>query len=121
MQLVEVRLREGLTVSAELAAEYRRWVAWNAHGNNKNAPLVPEMPPGVRVVRLATREPPVSLVPKVWVVVTDSELFARSTLGRLEQALAGNHWGAGNRTIDELIDCLKQVGVEVELIGKRTS
>jgi hypothetical protein len=73
----------------------------------------PEMPAGVRLISWTPKRPPVVLTR--WLVVTDTELFVRHTLGQLSAAVAGRTWAAGNWSIRELIDRLEQVGVKVEL------
>ena len=77
---------------------------------------VPEMPAGVRLISWIPKKPPVVLTR--WSVVTDTELFARSTLEQLGAALAGNNWGAGNWSVRELIERLEQVGVKVEIASR---
>jgi hypothetical protein len=79
---------------------------------------IPAMPPGVRLVRWDLKQPPVAI--ETCAVVTDSALFARTTLEQLRTALAlPNRWIGWS--IQQLIDRLAQIGVEVTLesTGKR--
>ena len=75
---------------------------------------VPAMPPGVRLVRWSLKEPPVA-IEMCTTVVINPDRFAKSTLLQLQAALKGKRWLAGHWTTAELVERLKQVGVEVEL------
>lgn len=71
------------------------------------------MPPGVRLLRWAPKEPPVSL--QQCSVVIDVERFISATLAQLRARLEGKDFVAGNWPQRELIERLEQVGVEVEV------
>jgi hypothetical protein len=71
------------------------------------------MPPGVRLVRWAPKQPPVVL--QHCSVVIDVDKFISSTLAQLQARLGGKDFLAGNRPTRELIERLEQVGVEVEV------
>jgi hypothetical protein len=71
------------------------------------------MPPGVRLVRWAPKEPPVLL--HQCSVVIDVEKFISATLAQLWARLEGKDFLAGNWPQRELIERLEQVGVEVEV------
>jgi hypothetical protein len=71
---------------------------------------IPAMPPNVRLVRWDLKPPPVAI--ETCAVVTDSALFARSTLEQLRTALAQPKQWIG-WSIPQLIDRLAQVGVAV--------
>ena len=74
---------------------------------------LPPMPPGVRLVRWAPKEPPVLL--QQCSVVIDVEKFISATLAQLRARLEGRDFLAGNWRQRELIERLEQVGVEVEV------
>jgi len=74
---------------------------------------VPAIPPGVRLIGWNLKEPPVAI--ETCSVVIDPARFAKSTLLQLQAALKGKRWLAGHWTTVELIERLKQVGVEVEM------
>jgi hypothetical protein len=76
---------------------------------------IPTMPPGVRLIEWNLKEPPVAI--ETCAVVTDSALFARSTLEQLRKALAQPTRWVG-WSIPQLIDRLAQVGVTVALESK---
>jgi hypothetical protein len=71
---------------------------------------VPAMPPGIRLVEWKLKEPPVAI--ETCAVVTDSSVFARTTLEQLRLALANPKRWVG-WTVPQLIDRLAQVGVTV--------
>ena len=73
---------------------------------------IPAMPPGVRLIEWKLKEPPVAI--ETCAVVTDSGLFARTTLEQLRIALAEPKRWVG-WTVPQLIDRLAQVGVNVSL------
>lgn len=73
---------------------------------------IPAMPPSVRLVRWDLKQPPVAI--ETCAVVTDSALFARTTLEQLGTALAQPKRWVG-WSIPQLIDRLTQVGVVVAL------
>ena len=68
------------------------------------------IPPGVRLIEWKLKEPPVAI--ETCAVVTDSDLFARTTLEQLRIALAEPKRWVG-WTVPQLIDRLAQVGVSV--------
>jgi hypothetical protein len=73
---------------------------------------VPAMPTGVRLINWNLKEPPVVL--DMASVVTDSALFARTTLEQLQTALRQPKRWVG-WSVPQLVDRLKQVGVEIEV------
>ena len=75
---------------------------------------VPTMPPGVRLISWELKEPPVAIEMCTTVVINPAR-FAKSTLLQLQAALKGKRWLAGHWSTAELVERLKQVGVEVEL------
>jgi len=74
---------------------------------------LPPMPPGVRLVRWAPKQPPVVL--QQWSVVIDVDKFISATLAQLRARLEGKDFLAGNWGQRDLIERLEQVGVEVEV------
>jgi hypothetical protein len=70
------------------------------------------MPAGVRLIEWNLKQPPVAI--ETCAVVTDSGLFARTTLEQLRIALAGPKRWVG-WSVPQLIDRLAQVGVRVAL------
>ncbi|MGA2687160.1 MAG: hypothetical protein ABSE85_03725 [Candidatus Korobacteraceae bacterium] len=74
---------------------------------------LPPMPPGVRLVRWAPKQPP--LVLQQCSVVIDVDKFISSTLAQLQARLEGRDFLAGNWGQRDLIERLEQVGVEVEV------
>jgi len=72
------------------------------------------IPPSIRLVRWAPKQPPVVLEQSS--VVIDVEKFALKTLEQLGHALARRSWLAGNWSVRTLMERLEQVGVKVELI-----
>ena len=66
---------------------------------------IPLMPPGVRLVSWDLKHPPVAI--ETCAVVTDSALFARSTLEQLRVAMAEPRRWVG-WTVPQLIDRLAQ-------------
>lgn len=74
---------------------------------------VPAMPPGITLISWDLKRPPVAI--ETCSVVINPASFAKSTLLQLRAALAGKHWAAGHWTTAELIERLRQVGVEVEI------
>ena len=73
---------------------------------------IPAMPAGVQLVSWNLKEPPVAI--EVCSVVTDTALFARTTLQQLQIALATPKRWVG-WTVSQLIDRLAHVGVIVVL------
>lgn len=73
---------------------------------------VSPIPPGVRLIEWKLKEPPVAI--ETCAVVTDSGLFARTTLEQLRVALAEPKRWVG-WSVPQLIDRLAQVGVSVAL------
>jgi hypothetical protein len=74
--------------------------------------VIPTMPPGVHLVSWKLKEPPIAL--EVCSLVTDTALFAKTTLQQLQIALAAPKRWVG-WTVPQLIDRLAQVGVIVAL------
>jgi hypothetical protein len=74
--------------------------------------VVPAMPAGVCLVTWNLKEPPVAV--DICSVVTDTELFAHSTLEQLRVALSEPERWVG-WSVPQLIDRLAQVGVTVLL------
>jgi hypothetical protein len=70
----------------------------------------PAMPPCVRLVAWKLKEPPVAI--ETCAIVTDSALFARTTLEQLRSALAQPKRWVG-WSVAQLLDRLAQVGVIV--------
>jgi hypothetical protein len=77
--------------------------------------VVLAMPPGVRLLAWNLKKPPVAI--ETCAVVTDSALFARTTLEQLRRALAHPKRRVG-WSVPQLIDRLAQVGVIVALESK---
>jgi hypothetical protein len=75
---------------------------------------VPTMPPGVHLVSWELKEPPVVL--EMCSVVTNTALFAKTTLEQLRTALANPRRWVG-WSVPQLVDRLAQVGVQVKLDG----
>jgi hypothetical protein len=75
---------------------------------------IPPMPEGVRLVRWERKLAPIVLTR--YSVVTGVERFVRMTLMELKAALAGNRWQSGHWSVRELVDRLKQCGVQVETV-----
>ena len=71
---------------------------------------IPEMPPGVRLIRWSLKQPPVAI--EACAVVTDPPLFAVRTLEQLRIVMLESARWVG-WTLPELIDRLRQVGVDV--------
>lgn len=74
---------------------------------------LPPMPPGVRLVRWAPKQPPVVL--QRCFIVIDVEKFISATLAQLRARLEGNDFLAGNWSERELVERLEQLGAEVEV------
>jgi hypothetical protein len=70
------------------------------------------MPKGVRLIEWNLKQPPVAI--ESFAVVTDPDLFARTTLEQLRIALAEPKRWVG-WSVPQLIDRLAQVGVLVTL------
>ena len=79
----------------------------------------PAMPEGVTLSRWMLKKAPIVLTR--WSVVTDVHSFVSSTLAQLGEALRGGTWLAGNWSVQELVDRLRQVGVEVEIPSRGIS
>ena len=73
---------------------------------------IPAMPPGVRLKRWNLKQPPVAIETRA--VVTDTALFARTTLEQLRTVLVQPSRWIG-WSMPQLIDRLAQVGVIVSL------
>jgi hypothetical protein len=73
---------------------------------------IPSMPPGVRALCWNLKAPPVAI--DSCSIVTDCDLFARTTLEQLRLRLAEPGRWLG-WSLPQLIDRLQQVGVVVEL------
>ena len=80
--------------------------------DDTTAAAISAMPPGVRLVNWKLKEPPVAI--ETCAVVTDSGLFARTTLEQLGMALANPRRWEG-WSVPQLLDRLAQVGVMVTL------
>jgi len=78
----------------------------------KEAP-VSTMPPGVRLMKWAPKEPPIAIVRMG--VVTDVHKFIAATLLQVKARLQGKDFLAGSWSLRDLIDRLEQVGVEVAI------
>jgi hypothetical protein len=74
---------------------------------------IPAMPPGVRLVEWSLKQAPIAI--DSCSVVTGPTFFARTTVEQLRIALAEPKRWVG-WTVPQLIDRLKQVGVEVALV-----
>jgi hypothetical protein len=74
--------------------------------------VIPPMPPGVHLVSWNLKEPPVAI--EVCSLVTDTALFAKTTLQQLQIAMAMPQRWLG-WTVPQLINRLAQVGVIVAL------
>jgi hypothetical protein len=72
--------------------------------------VAPAMPRGVVLMEWTLKEPPVAI--ETYAVVTDSDLFARTTLEQSRIALAEPRRWVG-WSVAQLIDRLAQVGVRV--------
>ena len=77
--------------------------------------VIPAMPPQVKLVEWSPKEPPIAI--ESCAVVVDVARFVQSTLGQLERALANPKRWVG-WTVPQLVDCLQQVGVLVEVEGR---
>lgn len=73
---------------------------------------IPMMPPGVRLIHWNLKKSPVAI--ESCAVVTDTALFARTTLEQLRVALTQPKRWVG-WSVPQLVDRLAQVGVFVEL------
>lgn len=73
---------------------------------------IPSMPPGVRLIEWNLFDPPIII--ETYAVVTDTALFARSTLDQLRTALTQRKRWVG-WSIPQLVDRLRQVGVTVTI------
>jgi hypothetical protein len=74
--------------------------------------VIPPMPPGIRLVKWDIKEAPVAI--SYYAVVTDPTLFVSTTLGQLKAALENPKRWVG-WTVPQLLDRLRQVGVDVAL------
>jgi hypothetical protein len=79
----------------------------------KDRAKIPPMPPGVRAHRWNLKAPPVAI--DSCSIVTDCDLFARTTLEQLRIASTEPKRWIG-WTLPQLIDRLRQVGVDVEIV-----
>jgi hypothetical protein len=79
---------------------------------------IPSMPPGVRLVEWHLKEPPIGI--ETATVVTDPDLFARTTLAQLGVTLVDPDRRVG-WSVPQLIERLSQVGaiVTIELTTSR--
>jgi hypothetical protein len=78
----------------------------------------PQMPTGVRLLGWNLKKAPVAV--ETCAVVTDTALFARSTLEQLGTALAQRSRWVG-WSVPQLIDRLAQVGVTVKLAAEENN
>jgi hypothetical protein len=105
----------------ELREELKGQVAFlRAHRDEVSAFLreranSPAMLPGAHLVSWNLKEPPIAI--EVCSIVTNSVLFARTTLEQLRIALAHPKQWVG-WSVPQLIDRLAQVGVMVEIESK---
>lgn len=76
----------------------------------------PPMPQGVRLLRWAPEPPPVAITN--WNVVNDVPRFIQATLNKLQAAMSGRNWSAGNWSVRQLVERLEQVGVKVSVEEK---
>ena len=121
---VELRLERNRVVmrfpTEELRKELNGQLAFlRTHKNEVSVLLrerkaVPTMPPGVHLVSWKLKEPPVAI--ETCTVVTDTALFAKSTLEQLRIALAQPKRWVG-WSVPQLLDRLAQVGVLVALVA----
>lgn len=74
---------------------------------------VPAIPDGLRLVRWEPKPAPIALTRVE--IVTDVSMFVAMTLLELKEALGGQRWLAGNRSVRELIERLEECGVVVEV------
>lgn len=72
---------------------------------------IPPVPPGVRLILWSLRNPPIAI--ESCAVVTDTTLFARTTLEQLRVALENPKRWVG-WSVPQLVERLAQVGVVVE-------
>jgi len=122
---VELRLEGNKVVmrfpSLELRNELNGQLAFlRSHKNAvslflREREAVPTMPPGVHLVSWELKEPPVVL--EMCSVVTNTALFAKTTLEQLRTALANPRRWVG-WSVPQLVDRLAQVGVQVKLDGR---
>lgn len=71
----------------------------------------PAMPPGIRLIGWQLKQPPIAI--ETCSVVMNPHVFAVVTLNQLDYALTTKRWTGWS--IPQLVDRLKQVGVQVEL------
>jgi hypothetical protein len=76
-------------------------------------PTCPPMPIGVRLVRYEPRKPPVAV--DVCSVVTDVPKFIERELRDLDSRLNSPWTIRGGWSVPQILDRLRQVGVEVEI------
>ncbi|OFV95124.1 MAG: hypothetical protein A3F68_10660 [Acidobacteria bacterium RIFCSPLOWO2_12_FULL_54_10] len=75
--------------------------------------LPPPLPSGVRLVLYSPKMPPIAI--EQCAIVTNVDLFIRSTLADLKAKLNGATGASGGWTVPQLLDHLRQVGVVVEV------
>ena len=73
----------------------------------------PPLPRGVRLVLYAPKTPPVAI--EQCSVVTNVDLFIRTTLADLEAKLGDTAGVKGGWTVPQMIDRLRQVGLVLEI------
>ncbi len=73
----------------------------------------PPLPLGVRLVSYAPKKPPIGI--ESWSVVTDVETFIRTTLADLDARLNNPVAIHGGWSVWQMLDRLRQVGLEVEI------
>lgn len=98
------QLAEQVGILRTRRVEVAHWL--KARGN------IPPMPPGVRTLCWNLKLPPVAI--DSCSIVTDCDLFARTTLEQLRIALAEPGRWLG-WTLPQLIDRLRQVGVDLAM------
>jgi hypothetical protein len=67
----------------------------------------------IQVVSWDLKPPPIAVTRSS--VVVDPAKFAETTIRQLEAALAGKPWLSGQRSVSDLCERLKQVGVTVAI------
>jgi len=93
--------------TGNLSADFLRDVAVQAPA------LPPSLPRGVRLILYAPKKPPVAI--EQCSVVTNVDLFIRTTLADLEAKLTGARGVQGGWTVPQMLDRLRQVGLVLEI------
>lgn len=79
----------------------------------------PPLPPGVRLVRWAPKNPPIPI--SKCETVLDVQLFIGSSLLQLEAMLQGKRWQGGNWGLAGLLERLAAVGCHVALADPKAA